>query len=167
MLSGLIALLACQLAGEFLVRALSLRVPGPVVGMLLLLAFLTIRDWRRHAAPPPEESSRVERAADAFLTHLPVLFIPAAVGVMQYFDVIAEHWGPVLGGNVIAWLATLVITAGAAQLMLTLLPDSLTGDPEEAEARAMVREADRIEGLEADDAEGPGRRGPESEGERR
>lgn len=45
MLSGVLILLGCQLAGELIVVALGLPVPGPVVGMLLLVAGLLL--WRR------------------------------------------------------------------------------------------------------------------------
>ena len=42
MLAALATLLVCQLAGEVIVRALSLPLPGPVVGMaLLFFAMLT------------------------------------------------------------------------------------------------------------------------------
>ena len=37
-LKGVLALLACQLVGEVVVRLFALEVPGPVVGMLVFLA---------------------------------------------------------------------------------------------------------------------------------
>ena len=42
-------ILVCQLAGELLSTALSLPVPGPVIGMVLLFLFLVFRG--RIAAP--------------------------------------------------------------------------------------------------------------------
>lgn len=49
MIGGLAALLLCQLAGEVAARAFALPVPGPVLGMgMLLLALLA----RRRAEPP-------------------------------------------------------------------------------------------------------------------
>lgn len=52
-------------------RALTLPVPGPVVGMMLLLALMLMR------APLP---AMVEETADGLLKHLSLLFVPAGVG---------------------------------------------------------------------------------------
>ena len=47
MLSGLTLLLICQLIGEVLARVLHLPVPGPVLGLLLLLViYHLIGVWR-------------------------------------------------------------------------------------------------------------------------
>ena len=43
MIPALATLLACQLLGEVVVRWASLPVPGPVVGLALLLAALALR----------------------------------------------------------------------------------------------------------------------------
>ena len=48
MMPALAALLACQLAGEITTRALGLPLPGPVLGMLLLIALLLVIAWERH-----------------------------------------------------------------------------------------------------------------------
>lgn len=44
MIRGLLGLLSCQLVGTFLVSAFHLKVPGSVLGMLLLLLLLI---WRK------------------------------------------------------------------------------------------------------------------------
>ena len=41
---GLLVLLACQLAGECVVRLLGVPLPGPVAGMVILLVVLTLRE---------------------------------------------------------------------------------------------------------------------------
>jgi holin-like protein len=56
MIAALATLLAFQLAGEALRAALHLPVPGPVIGMALLLVWLVIRRGRAspcaiHRAP--------------------------------------------------------------------------------------------------------------------
>ncbi|MCB0889254.1 MAG: CidA/LrgA family protein, partial [Nocardioidaceae bacterium] len=70
MILGLVAILLCQLAGEFVVRLLGLPLPGPVVGMMFMLAILLIRgaDSRR---------GRIATAAAPLLKHLQLLFVPA------------------------------------------------------------------------------------------
>jgi holin-like protein len=86
------------------VRALGVPIPGPVVGLVLLLVVLQIRRPGREAG--------VVRAADGLLRHLQLLFIPAGVGIIQYFPLLAEAWLPVAAGLVISWLAVLLVTAG-------------------------------------------------------
>ena len=105
MVVGLLQLVLCQLAGEFIARALNLPIPGPVIGMVALFVVLQIR------APRPE--SGLVQAADGLLKHLQLLFIPVGVGAITYWPVLARSWLPVLGGLVVAWLAVVVAAAGA------------------------------------------------------
>ena len=71
-LQGLAWLLVLQLAGEALSRALSLPVPGPVVGMMLL--------WPALSFTPVRE--QVTQTARFLLAHLSLLFVPVGVGVI-------------------------------------------------------------------------------------
>ena len=44
MIASLSLILLCQLAGEVFVRSLGLPMPGPVIGLMLLLVLLLARD---------------------------------------------------------------------------------------------------------------------------
>lgn len=112
MIAGLLVLLGCQLAGELVVRLLDVPVPGPVVGMVLLLVILQLRE--------PAEDSGVVRVAGGLLRHLQLLFVPAGVGVVQYLSVIGASAVPLLVGLVVSWFAALAATAGTAALLLRL-----------------------------------------------
>ena len=96
MIGGITALLLCQLAGEVAARALHLPVPGPVLGMGLLLAVLLLR------GSVPEA---LARPAEGLLSHLGLLFVPAGVGVVLHLDALAEDAWPValavLGGTLL------------------------------------------------------------------
>ncbi|MGS0756164.1 CidA/LrgA family protein [Roseateles sp. GG27B] len=94
-LLGLTILLLCQSAGEVLTRLTHVGLPGPVLGMLLLLGLLR---WPLVRAP-------VQAAANALLAHLSLLFVPVGVGVMTHLDVIATY-GQRLGVAVL--LSTLI-----------------------------------------------------------
>lgn len=111
MIGGLAALLLCQLAGEALVRALSLPVPGPVIGMALLFAALLAR--RR---PQPPEA--LERVADGLLSHLGLLFVPAGVGVVLHLPLLARDWAPLSLAVLAGTLATIGVTGLLAQALL-------------------------------------------------
>ncbi len=80
-LQGLAFLLLMQSAGEALSHFLHLPVPGPVVGMVLLLPALQWGAVQRAVAP----------AAGFLLTHLSLLFVPVGVGVMTHLDLLGAY----------------------------------------------------------------------------
>jgi len=108
MLRGLFILLLCQLVGEIAARGLDLPAPGPVIG-LALLAFGLALNARRGGVV---EGGEVDRAATALLGSLSLLFVPAGVGVVQYFDLLAAQ-GLALGvALVVSTVLTLLATVG-------------------------------------------------------
>lgn len=111
MVHGFALLLVFQLVGEVAVQALSLPVPGPLVGMLLLFALLAVRGGL------PDE---LIEAANALLRHLMLLFVPAVTGVMMYFDRFAREWLPFLAACILGAAVTLVVTALTLRWMLRI-----------------------------------------------
>jgi holin-like protein len=103
-LQGLACLLLAQSAGELLVRALRLPLPGPVLGLGLVLALLAWVPTRRWLAAP------VEAAAEGLLAHLSLLFVPLGVGVIAHLGL--------LGGHALA-LALVVLVSTLAGLVVT------------------------------------------------
>ena len=101
MIYALTLLFFCQLAGEVLVRAIGSAFPGPVLGMGLLFAILLVRG---RSAPS------LDAAADALLQNLSLLFVPAAVGVVQQAGFIAANWLAISAALVVSTLLTLVVT---------------------------------------------------------
>ena len=112
-IAGLLVLLGCQLAGEFVVRLLDLPVPGPVAGMVFLLVLLRLR--------PPDRDSGVVMVAEGLLKHLQLLFVPAGVGIVQYLSVIGASAVPLVVGLVVSWFAALATTAAVALLLLKVV----------------------------------------------
>ena len=82
MIRGLVQILLFQGLGEIISKLLGLPIPGPVIGLVLLLATLLIR--RRIDAD-------LDLVATAFTQHLGPLFIPAAVGVVMFVPQLADH----------------------------------------------------------------------------
>lgn len=111
MVNALLALLAFQLTGEVLVRALGMPVPGPVVGMLLL--FLALR--LRGGVPPA-----LQGAARALLDNLALLFVPAGVGVMVHLELLRAAWWQLLATVLVSTLLTLLATAAVMQALMRL-----------------------------------------------
>ena len=112
MLPALAALLLCQLAGEAVVRALELPVPGPVIGMVILFALLAAK------APLP---SMMQDTADGILRHLSLLFVPVGVGLVNNLDRLGTDglklFLVVIVSTVIALTITALVFAGIARLM--------------------------------------------------
>lgn len=108
MLEYLTLILACQLLGEFVVTGADIPFPGPVVGMVLLFAFLAIR------GTVPRQLAEV---ADTLLSNLSLLFVPAGVGVMLHFDLLGADALPLSVALVLSTLATIAVTAWVMVLL--------------------------------------------------
>ena len=112
MLGYLTLIFCCQLLGELVVTALGLPVPGPVLGMALLFAGLLA-----YGSVPADLAS----TADALLSNLSLLFVPAGVGVMLHVSLIGREWLPISIALVLSTLLTVVVTA---KVMVWLSPHS-------------------------------------------
>ena len=107
-LQGLAFLLLMQSGGEALSHFLKLPVPGPVVGMVLLLLALRWSPVQAAVAP----------AAGFLLSHLSLLFVPVGVGVVTHLDAVARHG---LALAVVLLLSTWIGLAVTALLLKALL----------------------------------------------
>ncbi len=101
MIPALSLLFLCQLVGEVVVRALGLPFPGPVLGMGLVFAGLLVRG---------RSDPALDAVSDTILRHLSLLFVPAAVGVMQQAGLIAANWVAISAALVLSTLLTLLVT---------------------------------------------------------
>ncbi len=104
MIRGLAILLIFQSIGEVATRFIHGVIPGPVIGMILLLVFLVIK---KKIAPS------IAIAADGLLAHLAIFFIPAAVGVMLYVTELMSAGA--------AWLLAILLSTAASMAITALL----------------------------------------------
>jgi putative effector of murein hydrolase LrgA (UPF0299 family) len=100
-LRGITWLLLLQSMGEVMSRGLHLPLPGPVVGMLLLLFALR---W-------PIVSDSVRVVAEFLLQHLSLLFVPVGVGVMTHLDVLGQYGARIAIVIVLSTWISLAVTA--------------------------------------------------------
>lgn len=109
MITALTALLAFQLAGELIVRLTGVPVPGPVLGMVLLVAFFALRGG------VPDELKKV---ASVILQHLSLLFVPAGVGLMLHAARIEAEWlaigAALVGSTVLSLVVTVLVFRSVA-----------------------------------------------------
>lgn len=108
MLETLVILLGFQLLGEAITYALHWPIPGPVLGMVLLFVFLC---WRK-AVP-----EFLERDVPHLLFYLPLLFVPAGVGVIQFLGLLQQHAFALGFVLLAATLITLVFSAALLRFL--------------------------------------------------
>lgn len=109
MIGAIAALLILQLIGTLVIRITGIPLPGPVVGMLLLFAWLL---WRG-ATPAP-----FERTAQGLLQNLALLFVPAGVGIIAHLHAVADQWIALSITIVASAAVTLVVTAATLHWLL-------------------------------------------------
>jgi holin-like protein len=108
MIPGLVKLFLFQAIGELISNFLIPFIPGPVIGLVLLLAFLVIRN----SLP-----SDIDTVGSTILQHLGLLFIPASVGVILYLPILKANAWAVLGTLVVSVIATIAVTGGLLKLI--------------------------------------------------
>jgi len=121
MVQGFLILLLCQLCGELLVTVLAVPIPGSVVGMVLLLVGLMI-----YGKVP----DGLRLTGEGLLKVLPLLLVPAGVGLMTHFGLLSENWAPLLISLFISTLITMFVVA----LILKCLSDEKMSAGKGAEA---------------------------------
>ena len=105
MIAGLVQILACQGLGELISHFALPFIPGPVVGLVLMIAFLSARK----SVP-----DSVDLVASALVGNLGLLFVPAAVGVVMFWPQLIAHALAIAS----ALLASVVLTIATVALVL-------------------------------------------------
>lgn len=101
---GLTTFVACHLLGLWLATLLPWRIPGSVWGLLLLWAALAVN----HDTP-----ATLSAASATFLRYLPVIILPAGVGLMRL--PVDKHWCLFVGACLLSWFAALWLSAKVGQ----------------------------------------------------
>jgi putative effector of murein hydrolase LrgA (UPF0299 family) len=120
MLSGLLQILFFQSLGELISKLFLQSLPGPVIGLVLLLCWLSIKK---------EVNPSLTLVSDALSQYLGLLFVPAAVGVVLFL--------PQLKDNAVAIVCTLmgsvVLTIAASALTLKIFNAENTHNTDNAD----------------------------------
>ena len=104
-----ILLLYCYFfVGDFLQSITQFPLPGSIVGLLLLWGSLFIKILPLHW---------VELGSNSLLSYLPIFFIPAIVGVMEYWEVFVGKGLLLFLIIVISTLLTMGISGVTSQLL--------------------------------------------------
>ena len=96
------------LLGEGISLLLPIPFPGSVIAMVLLFLLLLSRVLR---------PDHIRQKSDFLLQNMAFFFIPAGVGIMEYFDVLLPFLLPLL----LICLITTILTFAASALTATLV----------------------------------------------
>lgn len=82
------------------------RLPGSVIGMLLLTAFLQL-GWVK--------LEWIKGLSDFLVSNMGFFFVPPGVALMLYFDLIAAEFWPIVVATVVSTVLVLVVTGHVHQ----------------------------------------------------
>lgn len=102
MIEAGILLLLCQLAGESMVRAVDLPVPGPVLGTVLMLAFLALRK---------NVPASLDKTSHDLLANFSLLFVPAGAGIILHVQRLEAEAVALLTALVLSTALTITVAA--------------------------------------------------------
>ncbi|MDP3622281.1 MAG: CidA/LrgA family protein [Polynucleobacter sp.] len=115
MIAGLVQILLFQGLGELISKFVLTGLPGPVIGLVLLLAWLMLRG---------NLNPSLALVADGFSQYLGLLFVPAAVGVVLFLPQLKEHAGALIAALVIS----VVLTIASSAIILKILSGNRKAD---------------------------------------
>ena len=107
MLNSVFIILLYQLIGELLQKFFGLSIPGPVIGLVLLLLTLLLIQKRQKVVPIKED---LFNSAEILLNYLPLLFIPVGVGVVMHLPLLEDNLASVVFVIILGTLSTLALT---------------------------------------------------------
>jgi len=108
MLRYITLILVCQLAGEIAVKIARVPIPGPVVGMVVLFCWLCCR------RKIPE---KLEVVTGFLHGYLPLLFVPAGVGIITNIDLLINSLIPFSGAIIVGTAMTIAVTGLVMQFL--------------------------------------------------
>lgn len=112
MIGAISLLFVCEFLGDGLCRLMGLPLPGSVLGMLVLLAWLALL---------PRERQTLTQVTSWLTAHLSVMFVPAAVGLIAQGAVLSRYGLGLAVATALSVLLTLVVTALVFQWTLRLV----------------------------------------------
>lgn len=99
---GLLILTLSLWTGNFISERLPIMIPSSIIGLLILfflLAFQIIPTcW-------------IKNSCNLFMRYMTLLFIPAAMGIMDNYTLLLNNWVPIIFGSIGSSLLVLLLTA--------------------------------------------------------
>lgn len=108
-MTGLLKIFVYLCVGEWLVQLTGFPMPGPVVGLVVMLADFLLRG---------AVDGDVARIFDVASPHLTLLFIPAGAGIAAHADLLGTGLLAIVAAILGGTLATMLVTAFVFRMLL-------------------------------------------------
>ena len=82
-LKQLMIILLISFAGELLYELLPLPIPASIYGIVLLFLLLSFKVIK---------TEQIKDTANYLIAIMPIMFVPAAVGIIDIYDVVKSKW---------------------------------------------------------------------------
>lgn len=132
MIPGLVQLFVFQALGELLSKFALPFIPGPVLGLVLLLLYFGLRQ---------QVPASIDMVGSGMLQHLGLLFIPASVGVVLYLPLLQANAWALSIALVMSVVATVAVTALWLKIFATKTTDAPNKDDRPVATSAMKQDA--------------------------
>ena len=110
MLDSIFIIFMFQLVGEATQKYFALPVPGPVIGLVLMLVCLL---WTKRTNLPliADQKDRLLTTSQQLLGYLSLLFVPIGVGVIMHLQLLEAQLARIIAVITIGTIVTMVFTA--------------------------------------------------------
>ena len=108
MLKAISFVLALLIVGDVFAATLEMPFPGAALGLAALIGLFVVA-----GEPDPD----IARIFDAIAPHVPMFFVPAAVGVVAHLEAVSAFW--------LHFAAAIVASTGAAILATGLIAKAI------------------------------------------
>ena len=109
MLNSIFLIFLFQLIGELVQKVLELNIPGPVIGLILLLTTLLLSKKYDHKLIQNLKVNLIS-SAEKLVHYIPLFFLPVGVGVVMHLSFLEGSLAKVLFIIVFGTLITLALT---------------------------------------------------------
>ena len=110
MLVAIFIIFVLQLTGEALQQYFYLAIPGPVVGLMLMLCTLMIAKSKMHPSVISLRTNIIN-TSEQLLSYLSLLFVPIGVGVIMHLQLLEAQLLRILVVIVVGTICTMIFTS--------------------------------------------------------
>ena len=118
MLRSLFIIFFYQLLGEAIRKIFEINIPGPVIGLILLLLSFII--FFKKLTQSKKIIKEISVTSNQIINYLSLLFVPIGVGVVMHIDYLGDNLFKIFSIIIIGTLATLVFTAFVMEKIINL-----------------------------------------------
>ena len=118
MLKSLFIIFFYQLLGEVIQKIFEINIPGPVIGLILLL--LSFIFFSKKLTQSKKIIKEISVTSNQIINYLSLLFVPIGVGVVMHINYLGDNLFKIFSIIIIGTLATLVFTALVMEKIINL-----------------------------------------------